>query len=143
HHPGPIYFWTAAPFYRLADHRTAGLYVGAMFINMASIVAAVWVVARFASPALTAAMLIALVGYVWRAREIFVSTWNPHVPIMPALALAPVCAAIAAGEVALLPLAAVFASFAAQTHTGLAPYSVGLPALAIIVATARSRIATG
>src|SRR4029453_2186023 len=77
-HPGPIYFWTAAPFYLLADHKTAGLYVGVMFINMASIVAAVWVVARFASPLLTVTMLIALAGYVWRAREIFLSTWNPH-----------------------------------------------------------------
>jgi hypothetical protein len=143
HHPGPIYFWTAAPFYGLADHKTAGLYVGVMFINMASIVAAVWVVARFASPSLTVTMLIALAGYVWRAREIFLSTWNPHVPIMPAVALIPVCAAIAEGEVTLLPLAAVFASFAAQTYTGLAPYSVGLPAVAVIVATARSRIASG
>src|SRR5437762_3607669 len=50
HHPGPIYFWTAAPFYALADHKTGGLYVGVMFINVASMVAAVWVVARFASP---------------------------------------------------------------------------------------------
>ena len=143
HHPGPLYFWTAAPFYALGDYKTAGLYVGAIFINMASIGAAVWVVARFASPSLTVTMLIALVGYVWRAREIFVSTWNPHVPIMPALALVPVCAAIAAGQVTLLPLAAVFASFAAQTHAGLAPYSVGLCVLAVIVATARARIATG
>jgi len=53
------------------------------------------------------------------------------------------CAAIAAGEVTLLPLAAVFASFAAQTYVGLVPYSVGLPAVAVIVATARSRIASG
>ena len=53
------------------------------------------------------------------------------------------CAAIAAGEVTLLPLAAVFASFAAQTYAGLAPYSVGLSALAVIVAMARSRIASG
>jgi hypothetical protein len=143
HHPGPLYFWTAAPFYGLADHKTGGLYVAVMFINMASIVAAVWVVARFGSPSLTVTMLIALVGYAWRAREIFVSTWNPHVPIMPALALIPVCAAIAAGEVTLLPLAAVFASFSAQTHASLAPYSVGLPGVAVIVATARSRIATG
>jgi len=44
----------------LADHKTGGLYVGVMFINMASIVAAVWVVARFASPSLTVTMLIAL-----------------------------------------------------------------------------------
>ena len=143
HHPGPIYFWTAAPFYVLADHKTAGLYVGVMFINMASIVAAVWVVARFASPSLTVTMLIALVGYVWRARGIILSAWNPHVPIMPAVALIAMCAAIAAGEVTLLPLAAVFASFAAQTYVGLVPYSVGLSALAVIVAIARSRIASG
>jgi hypothetical protein len=143
HHPGPIYFWTAAPFYGLADHKTGGLYVGVMFINMASIVAAVWVVARFASPSLTVTMLIALAGYVWRAREILLSAWNPHVPIMPAVALTAMCAAIAAGEVTLLPLAAVFASFAAQTYVGLVPFSVGLSAVAVIVATARSRIASG
>ena len=52
------------------------------------------------------------------------------------------CAAIAAGEVTLLPLAAVFASFAAQTYAGLVPYSVGLFAVAVIIATVRSRIAS-
>ena len=143
HHPGPIYFWTAAPFYLLADRKIAGLFVGVLFINMASIVAAVWVVARFASPSLTLTMLIALAGYVWRARGIFLSAWNPYVPIMPAVALLAICAAIAAGEVTLLPLAAVFASFTAQTYVGLVPYSVGLSAVAIIVAMARSRIASG
>jgi hypothetical protein len=143
HHPGPIYFWTAAPFYLLADRKIAGLFVGVLFINMASIVAAVWVVARFASPSLTLTMLIALAGYVWRARGIFLSAWNPYVPIMPAVALLAICAAIAAGEVTLLPLAAVFASFTAQTYVGLVPYSVGLSAVAVIVAMARSRIASG
>jgi hypothetical protein len=88
-------------------------------------------------------MLIALAGYVWRARGIVLSAWNPHVPIMPAVALIAMCAAIAAGEVTLLPLTAVFASFAAQTYAGLVPYSVGLFAAAVIIATARSAVASG
>ncbi len=143
HHPGPLYFWIAAPFYALAGFKSAGLHVAVQCINASSIIVAAWVAARFASPQLIAALFAATIAYFWRAREILVSFWNPHVPIVPTIALTVVCAAIAAGEVSLLPLAAALASFIAQTYIGLLPYAVGLSSLAITAAVATSRIDHG
>jgi hypothetical protein len=143
HHPGPLYFWIAAPFYALANHKSAGLYVAVQCINASSILVAAWVAARFASAQLIATLFAATIAYFWRARGVFVSLWNPHVPIAPTIALTIVCAAIAAGEVTLIPLAAALASFIAQTYIGVLPYAAGLPSAAIVAAIATSRIDHG
>ena len=126
HHPGPLYFWIAAPFYALANFKSAGLYVAVQCINASSMIVTAWVAARFASPQLIAALFAATIAYFWRARDILASLWNPHVPIVPTIALTVVCAAIAAGEVTLIPLAVILASFIAQTYIGLLPYAAGL-----------------
>jgi hypothetical protein len=139
HHPGPLYFWIAAPFYALANFKSAGLHVAVQCINVSSIIAAAWVAARFASPQLIVTLFATTVAYFWRAREILVSVWNPHVPIVPTIALTVVCGAIAAGEVTLIPLAATLASFIAQTYIGLLPYAAGLSSIAIIAVIATSR----
>ena len=143
HHPGPLYFWLAAPFYALAKFKSSGIHVAVQCINASSVLIAAWIAARFASPALIAAFFVAMVGYLWRAREMFVSLWNPHVPILPTIALTFVCAAIACGEVALLPLAAFLASFIAQTYIGLVPCAAGLCVIAIVSAAAKSRLERG
>ena len=143
HHPGPLYFWIAAPFFALANLKSAGLHLAVQCINAASVIAAAWIAARFASPQLVAALLAGTVAYGWRAREILASLWNPHVSIMPTIALPVVCAAVASGEVALIPLAVTLGSFIAQTYVGLLPCAVGLCSMAIGAAMATSRIERG
>jgi len=143
HHPGPLYFWIAAPFYALANFREAGLHVAVQCINASSIIVIAWVAARFASSQLITALFGCTIWYLWRARQILVSLWNPHVPIVPTIALTVVCAAIAAGEVTLIPLAVTFASFIAQTYIGLLPYAAGLSSIAIIAGIATYRIDHG
>jgi hypothetical protein len=139
HHPGPLYFWIAAPFYAAADFKSAGLHVAVQFINASSMIVAAWVAARLASPQLVATLFALTIAYSWRARAILESLWNPHVPIAPAIALTVVSAAIAAGQVTLIPLAATLASFIAQTYVGLLPYAAGVSSIAIIAALATSR----
>jgi hypothetical protein len=143
HHPGPLYFWIAAPFYALAKFKSAGLHVAVQCINASSMIVAAWVAARFASPQLMATLFAATITYFWRAREVLASLWNPHVPIAPTIALTVMCAAIAAGEVTLIPLAATLASFIAQTYVGLLPYAAGLSSIAITAAIATSRLDRG
>jgi hypothetical protein len=142
HHPGPLYFWVAAPFYALAKFKTSGIHIAVQCINASSLLIAAWIAARFASPTLIAAVFVGIVGYLWRAWHLFVSMWNPHVPILPTIALTFVCAAIACGEVALIPLAAFLASFIAQTSIGLLPCAAGLCAIALFSAAAKSRLAS-
>ena len=143
HHPGPLYFWIAAPFFALTNFKSAGLHLAVQCINAASVIAAAWVAARFASPQLIAALLAATVAYCWRARDILASLWNPHVSIMPTIALSVVCAAVATGEVAYIPLAVILGSFIAQTYVGLLPYAVGLCSIAITAAIVTARVNRG
>src|SRR4051812_25528163 len=56
HHPGPLYFYVAAPFYALARFKTSGLHVAVQYINASSLLIAAWIAARFASPTLVAAV---------------------------------------------------------------------------------------
>ena len=142
HHPGPLYFWLAAPFYALAKFKTGGIHLAVRCINASSLLIAAWIAARFASPALVAAVFVAIVRYLWQA-NLFVSLWNPYVPILPTIALTFVCAAIASGEVGLTPLAAFLASFIAQTYVGLLPCAAGLCVIAFFSAAAKSRLDRG
>jgi hypothetical protein len=133
HHPGPMYFWVAAPFYALAKYHTGGLAVAVLVINAASIGTILWIGRRFASPQLLVTLAIGLTAYIWRIEGIFLSLWNPFVVVLPAMALATICGAIATGRAGLIPVAVLFASFAAQTHVGLLPYCVSLTAVAIVI----------
>jgi hypothetical protein len=61
--------------------------------------------------------------------------------ILPTLALVIVCAAVAAGQRRLLPLAALLATFAVQTHVGLLPTAgvmLGVALLAVFLPIVRS-----
>jgi len=121
HHPGPAFFYAAAPFYALSGNRTAGLQASALTINVLAIAVLLWslVLAGERSIALGAALSVSI--FVWRVPELLTSPWNPHVLILPTLALIGVSAAVAAGAIGLLPLAVGIASFVTQTHVGLAP----------------------
>ncbi len=141
HHPGPLYFLTAAPFYIASGSQTPGIHAAAVAINVASVAGIVWVACRLGSATLAVALAGALTLYVARARELLVSIWNPHVATLPAMALLLVCAAVASGDVALLPLAALLATFVAQTHVGFVPFAVVMSAVAVAGAIASSRSA--
>jgi hypothetical protein len=132
HHPGPLYFWLASPFYVLANHNISGIHVAIFVINIASIALVGWTVVRFASVSLALSVMVAVTAYAWRAREILLSAWNAHVPIIPAMALAALCAAIADGQLRLLPLAAAIGTFIVQTHIALLPYTVAICTVAIL-----------
>jgi hypothetical protein len=55
------------------------------------------------------------------------------------MALTTICGAIATGRAGLIPLAVLFASFAAQTHVGLLPYCAAVTASAIVVCVMTTR----
>lgn len=138
HHPGPLFFYLLTPIYALSGSTTSGLNAGALLINLASIGVVLWVVARWAGGWLTIALAGAMTAFVWRVAPVLVSPWNPHVVVLPVIALAVVAAAAASGAVALLPLGAGLASFVMQTHIGVVPDAIAMSAVlasAVWVAT--------
>src|SRR5438094_7655590 len=86
HHPGPLFFYAAAPWYWLSGRHTVGMQAGAVLINLAALGVALWTIARAASPWLTAPVSAATVWYVWRTGDMIASVWNPHMIILPLVA---------------------------------------------------------
>jgi hypothetical protein len=127
-HPGPLYFYLAAPFYWLSGFRTAGLWAAALTINLASFAAMSWAAFRAKSAVVAVTIAAATCFYVWRINALLASQWNPHVLILPTMALVVLSAAVIAGAWSLLPLAAGVGSFAVQTHLGVLPVAAALGA---------------
>jgi hypothetical protein len=142
HHPGPALFYALAPFYRGSGDRSTGLAAGALLINVAVLAIALAVLVRTRQPAL--AVAVALVGafYVGRLGPLLVSAWNAHVALLAAAALILTSAAVAAGSFGALPLVALMASFALQTHIATFPIvavSVGVVVVQAVRAGASAR----
>ena len=124
HHPGPIYFYVLSPFYAASGDRTTGLNAAAVAINLSMLAASVAIAATSGGPILAVAVASASTLYVFRATDLLTSAWNPHIVVLPLMATALLCVAAAAGRVWLLPLAALAASFVAQTDVGVLPAAV-------------------
>ena len=122
HHPGPLYFYTLAPWYWLSGLHTAGMQAGALAINLI----ATWVIVRTmiaeASTPTAIAVSSFTAWYAFRTGDMLVSVWNPHIVVLPLVAYT-VLAAAAAGRPRrsyLLGLVVVGA-FLAQTHLAMVP----------------------
>jgi multisubunit Na+/H+ antiporter MnhB subunit len=120
HHPGPIYFYLLWPFYALSGERTAGLYAGAAVMNCAWVAVALTIAYRSGWGTFSLLFPIAETVFLWRFPDVIVSPWNPHVVLLPMVALVLSSATVFAGEVLWLPVSAVAFSIAAQTHVALA-----------------------
>jgi hypothetical protein len=121
-HPGPLYFYVQAPFYVMSEHRTAGLSAGALAINLSALGLLIWVCLR-AVPQGSLAIAIsgASVLFAFRANDMLASQWNPHVLVLPTMAIVVVAAAVAVGTIRLIAVLAALSSFVVQTHLGLGP----------------------
>ena len=108
-----------------------------------SLVTLGWIVRRTTSGVLPLALAAFVAVFVWRTGDLLVSTWNPHVTLVPALTLIPLCAAAAAGDLWLVPLVAVVATFIAQTHVGFVPLALAVSGTAVAGAVADARSPRG
>lgn len=132
-HPGPLFFYLEAPWYRASALHTAGMQAGALAINLAAACAIALLLLRsFPKPA-AAAIAVAMAAYMIRAGDLLVSVWNPHVIVMPTVAFVLLTAAFAlGGGHALLAALVVVGSFLVQTHLALAPLVAALGAVALV-----------
>jgi len=138
HHPGPLYFYLLAPFYAASGHHTLSLNAGALVINIAAVTIAGWCLVRYASGPLGVAVLAALSLYVYEMARLLTSLWNPHVLLLPFAALLLTAAVVSAGELSMLPLMVLLASFAAQTHVGLVPCVAAVSGIATACGAVRT-----
>jgi hypothetical protein len=139
HHPGPAYFYLIAPIYALAGRQPAALAAGAAAIAMVSVALIAWTAARSYASAVSAALLASIALYLARIPDLATSSWNPHVVILPVMAVVVLGGPLASGDLALLPLAVVLASFVAQTHLAPAPVVGAVMIVSLVAGLASAR----
>ena len=120
HHPGPLGFYLLAPFYVGSGAKNAGLNAGAGAVNIACIAFVMAVLVR-RRPALATIVGAGLALLAWRAADSMVSPWNPHMTVLPLVAVIVGAADVMAGAAFSLPVVALFASLAGQSHVALMP----------------------
>lgn len=131
-HPGPIFFYWAAPFFRVAGMRVGGLAAAAATVNLLWVVLGVTAVRRSegSRSAWVACAVILLTawrfGFAW-----FQNPWNPLLVVLPVAAAGLLAAAVVAGVRWALPALAVAVSFAAQNHVGTAPVLLAILVVAL------------
>lgn len=139
HHPGPALFYLLAPFVNMFGASGSGLYVGALAINAAAMIASVAVVWRSAGPwaalwSAAAIDLFALALGTGTLRE----PWNPYLAVMPMVLFVVLWATACSGSATSGVWAAVVGSYEIQTHISTAPVVMVLCA-AMVVSLVRRR----
>jgi hypothetical protein len=118
-HPGPLPFYTLLPFYVLGGHSQHALHAGALASNIVALFVIAWMTLRHGRGAVAPAVAVFLLVYLARIPELPSSFWNPHILVLPLAAWLALCAAIATGEMALIPVAVLIGSWMIQAHVGL------------------------
>jgi hypothetical protein len=120
-HPGPLFFYFAAPLYELLSEHGPALNLFALISNLLCILSSVLIIRRLLGDfaGLVAAVLftvytLAAVPYV------MTNEWNPIYPILPFALTLLLIVAFAAGWKTLPPVF-LLSSLVIQTHVGFAP----------------------
>ena len=138
-HPGPFFFYLAAPFYALSGHATRSVWLTVWLLNAACLAAIAWVVDRCAGR-LQALVTSALVAWqvLCLGAENLCDPWGPWVVVLPFELLAVLSAAVGAGLAALLAPAVLVASFVVQTNIGTLPAAFAMLAAGVSMGIAGS-----
>ena len=137
HQPGPSFFYAAAPIYVLMGETTRAMAVASLLWNVVFLFALLRGASRLAPE--TGPLLVALLLAVFvqaRGPGMLLSSWNPHVAMLPYLVVLLASARLATGEGRALPLLVLAASVVLQSQLawllGVAlPASAGLALLVL------------
>jgi hypothetical protein len=120
-HPGPALFYVLAIPCRLLGRRPDGLLVGALLVNAASVAGIVLLAWRRGRRPLAVGTSIALIVLCRALGAGFLrDPWNPFITVLPLALLVFLAWSIACGDMWMLPIAVLVASFIVQSHVGYA-----------------------
>jgi hypothetical protein len=115
-HPGPFFFYLAAPLYTASGRRFAAIETTALAINVLSLVIVGALLVKQPDASFALGVMAGLGLYVMRFWPLLTSAWNPYVAILPLALLIVASAACAAGRLSVLPLMVVAACYVVQAH---------------------------
>lgn len=130
HQPGPAVFYLLAPFVRVFEPGAAGLYLGAVTLNGAALVATVAILWRRHGPLVAlwgaaAIDLFCLCVRVGTLRE----PWNPYLVVAPMILFVVLWAETVTGATGAAAWALAVGSYEVQTHVATAGFVVVLSVL--------------
>ncbi|NLV56454.1 MAG: hypothetical protein GXY13_12675 [Acidimicrobiales bacterium] len=131
-HPGPIeFYWLAGPVRLLGP--TAGMLAATALVNLASVLAAAWIVLRRAGPGVALWASVLLAGVLWSEGTALLSDpISSNMGGLPLLALGAAAWAVVDGDHRLLPLATVVGSWVAQQHLAIVAPAAALVAWVLV-----------
>jgi hypothetical protein len=134
-HPGPFYFYLLLPFYVLFSMGTQSLYVGAVFINIVSLLTLLYFLFKSKNNYFSyfMAFLLSLYMAYVLGLHAFRTIWNPYVTILPFTAIIFMCTYLSLGSLKVLPLVALFSSFVVQTHVAYVPVLSGVIFISLLL----------
>ena len=140
-HPGPLSFYVLAPFYRLFGSTAWAMEGATVCLHLLASGVALWIAHRRAGLRLVVG-LTAVLALLMRAYGTGTMTepWNPYMPLIWWVVLLLAVWSVYDGDLAMLPVGAFAASFAAHTHSPYLGLAGGMGALAVAgVVAARRR----
>jgi hypothetical protein len=132
-HPGPLSFYALAPTYRLLGKSAWAMQVGTVVIHAVAMAVSL-VIARRRGGLRLAIAVAALLALLTRGFGLSALTepWNPYLPLLWWVAFLLAVWSVVVGDVAMLPVAVLVASFCAQTHVPYLAITLGLGAVAAV-----------
>lgn len=127
HHWGPMMFWVLAVPQRLAANDPAGLQVGLLAFEVATVVGIVLFARRRSGYLGALALLVPLTAATWSLGRLVLSNiWNPDIALLPLALLFVTVWSCAAGDQLALPFAALAGSFVVQCNILYTPLAATL-----------------
>lgn len=137
-HPGPLSFYALAPTYRLLGSTAWALQVATFAIHAVAMGTSLFIAGRRGGARLVlvvaAVLAVLTAGY---GGGTLTEPWNPYMPLLWWLVVLLAVWSVLCGDLAVLPVAVLGASFCAQTHVPYLGLTVGMGALATGAAALR------
>lgn len=139
-HPGPISFWLLAPVYRLTGSSAFGLHVATAVLDLAAVVAALWLGLRLGGRGVAMAVALVVAAlYVALGLGAVLEPWNPYLPILWWLVFLLALWGVAGGDGPSAVVLVAAGSLCAQTHVPYLGLCVALGGLGAAAMAYRAR----
>ena len=117
-HPGPLMFWLLAPVWRLLGSDAGALWAAGAVANLVAAVGLVVLARRFGGRRLLVVVGVATLALLIGTGPLVADPWNPYLAMLPFAVFVLAAAAVATGDVVMVPVAVGVGSLLVQTHVG-------------------------
>jgi hypothetical protein len=137
-HPGPLSFYALAPVYRLLGSSAWALQVATVVVHAVALGTALVLAARRGGRGLVLGLAVLLAALTAGFGGGTLSEpWNPYLPLLWWVVVLLAVWSVLCGDLVVLPVAVLAASFCAQTHVPYLGLGVGMGALVVVALAVR------